>query len=1200
MSAIPRETSDISTVAVLDRRFDLTRVNLDMVAFIGLVLLSVIAHLWALGNMALHHDESIHAWSSWRFFTGAGSFTCANGRTAATYCYDPIFHGPSLYSLTMFSYMLFGVGDAQARLPMALAGIGMVASSWMLRPYFGRWGTLIAAALLAFSPSLLYYTRFARHDGLMLLWEFWMVLGVIRWLDTGRARYLYLFSVGTALAIATHELYYILFFLFGTFVIIRVLSELLEKRKLMIGVAVLLAIAIVLVVLNPSITPQLRAGGLSFLVVTVLGMGLLLLVAWDKTPLLTSRSLELWRHRRNELWVALALLGAIYVVLYSTYFADPRGIIDGLYQGIAYWLGSQHDYARGDQPWYYYILLMPIYEPLALFLSLAATAYLLVWRPLVAPRLVGKVAPAATPVAAQAAAPVAEAEVTPTIAAADGADAAITLETTKLADATAEESAADELPAEAAMVQAVAEERSPSALTPFAFTNHLLPLFLVFWFIGSFVAFSWAGEKMPWLVVHIALPGNLLAAWVLGRLIDYARALLGDQAPAEIAAARSKVLLIPLLTVLMLIFMGVAIWRLFSAGDSLAGQSNLLQGLIPLLAAGALIYTILTLGQIATWRLTLALMTLALAGLVTAYEIRATWMVVYDHPDTPIEPLVFVQSSPDVPLIVQHVKDLAISMTRNHRTERDPIGGYSMPIIMDTGDETGEYSLSWPYYWYFRDMQRIEARKADFFQNATPESFEVPIDPQQPDGPKELAPVVLVSVPHITNATRTALEANYVKRFESKLNWWFPYGNKCDPQAPGYSRFYYNSWTPAATIAQDAPKGCGPTSMSPEEFKAQKQFMAPWRLFTWPFEPANLPKTWRFMLYRELPPPLQLSGREMEVWVRSDLVGGSSLGSTSAGASSPLRLVAEQVFGVPGQLVQPHGLAVDSQGNVYVADSAMHRVLKFGPDGTLLKEIGSQGSGPGQLNEPHGLAVDTQGNLYVADTWNARISKFDPEGNFLTSWGEGQPDESGRLLTMTDGTEAGNAAAPLGFYGPRGVVVDAQGNVYIADTGNKRIVVTDTEGNFKYQWGSFGASLGQFNEPIGLALDGQGNLYVGDTWNGRIQVFGPDAEGRISPIPIVTWNVAGWQANTYYDPFLAASQSGQLYVSVPSRDTVLYANLRGDVLLRWGGNGTDTASMVLPSGVAVDNEGAIYVVDFGNARVMKFKLPNVADPQLGR
>ena len=101
-------------------------------------------------------------------------------------------------------------------------------------------------------------------------------------------------------------------------------------------------------------------------------------------------------------------------------------------------------------------------------------------------------------------------------------------------------------------------------------------------------------------------------------------------------------------------------------------------------------------------------------------------------------------------------------------------------------------------------------------------------------------------------------------------------------------------------------------------------------------------------------------------------------------------------------------------------------------------------------------------------------------------------------------------------------------------------------------------------------------------------------------MPIVTWSVSGWQPNTYYDPYIAASESGQVFVTVPARDTVLYANTRGDVLLRWGGKGDDLASLSLPSGVAVGPDGGVYVVDHGNGRVLKFMMPKVADPAAGR
>jgi sugar lactone lactonase YvrE len=295
----------------------------------------------------------------------------------------------------------------------------------------------------------------------------------------------------------------------------------------------------------------------------------------------------------------------------------------------------------------------------------------------------------------------------------------------------------------------------------------------------------------------------------------------------------------------------------------------------------------------------------------------------------------------------------------------------------------------------------------------------------------------------------------------------------------------------------------------------------------------------------------------------------------------------------PSQLDQPRGATIDKQGNLYVADMANNRIQVFGPDGKSLRTIGSAGSGEGQFQEPRGIAVDSQGNLYVADTWNARVQKFDPGGKFLKSWGSGNDIGNGRFALTTDGTEAGNAAAPLGFYGPRAIAVDERGYVYIADTGNKRIVVTDGEGNFLYQWGHAGNEPGAFNEPIGIAVDSQGYVYVADTWNGRVQVFARGQDGKPDKTPQITWRVPGWQPNTYDDPYIAAGPNGQVYASVPGRNQVISANRNGEIQLRWGGKGVDTASLTLPSGVAVAQDGTVYVVDRGNNRVVRFKLPTL-------
>ncbi len=1140
MAVLPRERSDYSNTSLLTQQLDLTRLNIELLAFIVVVVLSIFAHLYNLGQMALHHDESIHAWMSWKFFTGAGGFSCVGGRTANTYCYEPTYHGPALYIFTFFSYFLFGDGDWQARIPQAVAGILMVASVWMLRPFLGSRGTLIAAILLAFTPALLYYTRFARHDGLILLFTLWIVIGFFRYLSSGQPGFLALMAAGLSLAIATHELYYILFFIFGWFCILRIAFEMLPRRTYNIILIAVIAVALVVEIWNPRISTTLRAAGMAILFITVALSGLLMGCIWESSSILTKRLRWLWDDQRNAFWAAVAVFIAIYVLMYSTFFADPQSLLSGLYAGIAYWLGSQQEAARGDQPWYYHLILLSIYEPLALFGGIGAAIFLYT-RGAQLP-LRRKISSAHdTEKQAEA-----------------SADEEGLVEQTTLLDEVIDEEAVEPESTEAATVH------GPAA-TP------LFPLFLAFWFFTALVAFSWAGEKMPWLVTHISLPGNLLIAWALGQLVETIRW-------REISDRR--LVLIPPFLIVMIVALGVAYWRFSTPASDQQGQSALLQGIVPLIVGGALLYALLTIAQRVGWRVTVALAGLTIAGVMGLSTIRATWMVVYAHPDTPVEPLVYVQSSPDVPLIVKNIRELAINQTRNIRNENDPIGGLTMPVIMDAGDSaaSGEGSLAWPYQWYFRDLKRLESRNSDFFRTATAETFIV--DPVQPGAERALAPVILISKNSISDATRSALEANYVKRFDAKLNWWFPEGYKCDPESPGYKRFYYSNW-----MISDAVKDCPDIDVT----KVPNIF-AP---LLWPLDGSHWGNTWKYLVYRNLPEPLRLDGREMEVWVRNDLAPTGNANSATT-VSSTFKLVAQQTFGAagnaPGQLANPSAATIDSKGNIYIADTNNNRIQVFAPDGKPLRELGSFGSGDGQFFEPRGVAVDTQDNIYVADTWNARVVKLNAKGEFVKAWGIGKEDfGNGRRATPTDGTLAGNAAEPLGFFGPRGIAVDTEGNVYVADTGNKRVVVTDADGNFRFQWGEFGSAIGQFSEPTNVAVDGN-TIYVADTWNGRVQAFLRNEEGQINPVPITTWRVAGWLPQTYDDPSISA-RNGQVAVSIPGRNAILLTDSTGKELLRWGGLGTDTASLHLPSGLTLAADGTIYIVDRGNSRVMHFQLP---------
>lgn len=1117
-------TQTLTTDTLLDRRLRAGWLRWETALYALIILASVIAHLWGLERMALHHDESIHAWSSWRLYSGAGAFSCWSGLDEngnprggvfhETYCYDPVYHGPSLYFLTALAYFLFGDGDAQARLPMALAGIGLVASAWWLRPYLGRAGALIAALLLGFSPALLYYTRFARHDGLMVLWEAWMVIGALRWIDTGKRQWLYLTAAGLALAIATHELYYILLFIFGIFVLMRLLAESRFARYLNIVLLAVIGICVALMFINPPLPfgRGLYIGEKAFLVASALVLAWLCQRLWPPEPILTTRLRLLWQEDRPALWTALAILSGIYLVLYTSFFTYLPGAIDGITAGLIYWLGSQQEYARGDQPWYYYLMLLPLYEPLAVLSGIGVVVAMIV--AVIRRWLAGRRAP--QPAAKEA-----------------------------------EQDAAD-----------VDETARLTAFAPWP----LYPLLVVFWFFTAIIIFSWAGEKMPWLVVHMALPGNLLAAWVIGRMIDL---IWRERSPAQIW-------LIPLIAILLAAAIGVTFWRLGSGG-----QNAFLQAIIPLLIVFGLIYALLTLiGRLGV-KPVLAALGLTVATLLSAYMIRASWLVVYDHPDVPIEPLIYTQTAPDVPRYAADIRDLAINLTRGNRSPQDTTGGLTMPLILDGGDRTAEGSLAWPLQWYLRDFKNI------VWVNGS-ELGRVPSVDQltvtMPDGNRDLAPMVMLYRPYVTDRLRDILRESYVQPYGKAgvFNWWFPEGSKCAPRSPGYKRFYYSTWSAAA-----AQEDCGRDLSS--------ELNGPFDALLWPFRRENWPALGRYLLFRQLPEPLVPGAREVEVWLRRDLAGGVGQTTTTVTAAPALRLAALNEIRLSSGGSGATGIALDRQGNIYVADTLNHRIEVFAPDGTLLRNFGTQGNGLDQFYEPRGLAFDAQGNLYVADTWNARIVKYDVGLRPVASWGSGDLDlGDGRRATITEGDPARNAAAPLGFFGPRGVAVDAAGNVYIADTGNKRIVVTDSNGNFLYQFGGAGSAPGQFNEPTSLAFDAAGNLYVADTWNGRVQVFTRAADGRIDPIPLATWPVAGWQANTYDDPMLAVSPDGTVYVAVPSRQHVLTANASGEALLRWTGVGKDGVPIVSPSGLVVAPDGSIWMVDRIGGRAARFSLPALA------
>ena len=299
---------------------------------------------------------------------------------------------------------------------------------------------------------------------------------------------------------------------------------------------------------------------------------------------------------------------------------------------------------------------------------------------------------------------------------------------------------------------------------------------------------------------------------------------------------------------------------------------------------------------------------------------------------------------------------------------------------------------------------------------------------------------------------------------------------------------------------------------------------------------------------------------------------------------------------------------MDGSGNLYIADTDNHRVRKVDTSGNIstVAGTGTPGfSGDGgaatsaRLNSPRGVALDSSGNLYIADATNHRVRKVDATtGNISTVAGTGTPGFSGD----------GGAATSAALGSPRGVALDGSGNLYIADWSNHRIRRVDaTTGNISTVagMGSLGfsgdggaATSATLNLPQGVALDGSGNLYIADSWNHRIRRVDATT-GNISTVAgtgTLGHNGDGGAATSarLNSPRgVALDGSGNLYIATASGIRKVDATTGNISTVApgsgFGGDGGPATAARLngPAGVALDSSGNLYIADSRNHRIRK-------------
>jgi DNA-binding beta-propeller fold protein YncE len=328
---------------------------------------------------------------------------------------------------------------------------------------------------------------------------------------------------------------------------------------------------------------------------------------------------------------------------------------------------------------------------------------------------------------------------------------------------------------------------------------------------------------------------------------------------------------------------------------------------------------------------------------------------------------------------------------------------------------------------------------------------------------------------------------------------------------------------------------------------------------------------WDYFIHRDSPRPL--GSEDGIAFFPAGYVKGQGIDESAVGQivtqDAAGRAVLGRLGSQHGSFLTPVDLNTDAQGNIYVADSRNQRVEKFDAQGAYLQSFeANEQTGP--FSELWGIGVADDGTLYVGDTWNHRVLKFAPDGSFLQAWG--QPS-------------AVPEPGPFDLFGPRDIAIDPEGNLWVTDTGNNRLLKYSQDGESLGIYGGKGSGPGQFSEPVGLAVSEAGELFVADAWNRRVQVL--DLQGNY----LREFAVEGWGGTDPADkPYIALTADGTLIVSEPAFDRVTAYNQDGGVIgsLAAGEAGADALGQ--PYGVLPLADGSFWVAEGEHSWLRQFQV----------